>query len=171
MEDFLIRICNDEWNREQDKGRLFSEGIKLLTDLYPEKSELIHIYFNRWPEQLGGPIVETVELLKKLAENNINLYSITNWSHETFPHALHRYDFLKLFSDIVVSGKEKILKPDPKIYRMLLERNSLQANESVFVDDKLENVQGAKAIGMKGILFTTPAELKQKLEALLHQKI
>lgn len=166
MEDFLANVCNDEWNRAQDEGRPFSEGIQLLTNLHPDKQELIRTYFERWPEQLGGSIPETVELLKKLAKNHINLYSITNWSHETFPHALPRYDFLGLFLDIVVSGKEKKLKPDPKIYQILLERNSLQANQSVFIDDKLENVKGAEAVGMKGILFTTPAELEQSLKAL-----
>lgn len=163
MEIFLKQVCHDTWNQQQDAGRSFAEGIQELVLLHPTQKDFIQLYYDRWPEQLGGPIHASVDILQRLAGRHINLYAITNWSHETFPHAKSRFHFLKYFKDIVVSGEEKLLKPDPKIYQLLLQRNAIHAHESAFIDDNLANVKGAEAVGIHGIHFKTSAKLEKTL--------
>jgi len=94
------------------------------------------------------------------------LYALTNWSAETFPVAIQRYDFLRHFEGIVVSGTEKTRKPFAKIYEIILERYQLNASTCVFIDDNLENVEGAKAIGMKAIQFKNSQQLANELNHL-----
>jgi 2-haloacid dehalogenase len=166
MEHFLTCICNDELNNKFDLGYPMATAIKELRALYPEYAHLISIYSERWPETLGDPIQETVDLLHDLKNKQVNLYALTNWSHETFPYAKQKYEFLKDFLDILVSGKEKLIKPDRRIYELLLNRNNLNAHESVFIDDRLVNVKAAENLGIKGIHFTAPEKLRTELHEL-----
>lgn len=166
IENFLATVCTDEWNLQQDAGRSLTEGTELLCRQHPEKEHLIRLYYARWHDMLGGAIPETVTALYALKERGVQLYSLTNWSHETFSYARKKFTFLNEFLDIVVSGEEKLLKPDPRIYQLLLQRNNLHAAESVFVDDRLVNVHAAESLGMTGIHFTSPQEFALELEAL-----
>ena len=118
---------------------------------------------------LGGPIHETVNILRSLKEaNKYKLYALTNWSAETFPVALQRYDFLQWFDGIVMSGEEKTRKPFPEIYQVLLNRFDVNSSEVIFIDDSLRNIEGAKAVGIDGIHFQSPEQL---LNELKHQGI
>lgn len=166
MEYFLTNICNRDWDAQQDAGRPFAEGIRTLNEQYPEHAHLINIYHQRWHEMLKGEISATVAILEKLKHSRINLYALTNWSHETFPYALKTCPCLQHFLDIVVSGKEKVIKPDKKIFEILLTRNNLKATESVFIDDNLPNVNAAKALGFVGIHFTSPQKLHLELKEM-----
>ncbi|MEK6476379.1 HAD family phosphatase [Catalinimonas sp. 4WD22] len=149
---FLKEICHSDWNRAQDGGRTFAEATEERITAYPEYEAAIRCYFDRWEEMLGGAIKENVRVLEKLHQNKlVDLYAITNWSHETFPIALKKYAFLHYFKDIVVSGTEKLLKPEAAIYKLLLERNTLSPEECVFIDDVEENIEGAKRLGISGI--------------------
>jgi len=113
---------------------------------------------------LGGPIQDTVQILRQLKQkDHLKLYGLTNWSHETFPIALERFDFLHWFDGIVVSGEEKTRKPFPEFYRTLLERYSINPSTAIFIDDNLRNVQGAEAIGINGIHFLNAQQLKNEL--------
>jgi len=164
---FLNTICTHSWNEEHDAGRLIEEGNKVLIAQYPEYEDLIKTYYERWHEMLGGPIKEGVAILNKLKQaNSCKLYALTNWSAETFPIALERYDFLQYFEGIVVSGTEKTRKPFPKIYEIMLERYHLTASTCVFIDDNLENVKAARTIGMKAIQFKNSQQLTNELNHL-----
>jgi len=113
---------------------------------------------------LGGPIVETVELLREIRERGTHrLLALTNWSNETFPVALSRYDFLQWFEGIVVSGEEQTRKPFPEIYETLLRRYQVDPAQAVFIDDVLKNVQGAENVGIRCVHFQNAAGLRQTL--------
>jgi 2-haloacid dehalogenase len=166
MEYFLTHVCNDEWNVTQDAGRSLAEGTKILCAKFPDKAHLIKLFYDRWHEMLGGEIPESVAIFNRLKNNKMNLYALTNWSHETFAYARGHFKFLHDFLDIVVSGEEKIIKPDQRIYEILLQRNNLIAEECVFVDDRMVNVEPAKKLGMTVIQFISPAQLEQQLKNL-----
>jgi len=164
---FLNTICTHEWNVEQDAGRSIQKATELLVAQYPEYEEWIRIFYDRWEDMLGGTIPETVTLLNKLKQaNNHRLYALTNWSAETFPVALQRYEFLQHFEGILVSGEEKTIKPFPKIYEILLERYQINPLMSVFIDDNLENVEVAKKFGIKGVHFKSTQQLREELTNL-----
>ncbi len=164
---FLTEVCNSEWNVEQDAGRPFGLATELLIDEYPDQEENIRAYYGRWSEMLGGEISGTVELLEDLKQRQThNLYALTNWSSETFPIAIERFDFLQLFEGIVVSGSERTRKPFPKIYEILLDRHQLRAPASLFIDDSLENVKAALKMGMRAIHFHSPDQLRSDLHEL-----
>jgi 2-haloacid dehalogenase len=162
MEWFLKNICTDEWNLEQDRGRSLKEATELLTEKFPEHKDLIEAYYGNWEQMLKGEITETVEILHKL-KKKFKLYGLTNWSAETFPVALERFNFFQLFDGIVVSGHEKLIKPGKEIFELLLNRYNLKANNSLFIDDNKKNVQAAANIGFHTIHFTSAENLKEKL--------
>jgi len=166
VEWFLANVCNHDWNLEQDRGRTFSEAVKLLTVEHPTYAEEIAAYDTRWHETIPGTIDGSVDILESLHKKNVPLYAITNWNHDKFRETKLRFPFLNLFRDIVVSGDEKLIKPDPAIYELCLKRNNLLASECLFIDDSEKNVCGAEAVGMKAHHFTTPERLKAELKKL-----
>lgn len=159
---FFENICTHDWNVEQDAGRPISVATQLLVDQHPEWEMEIRTFYDRWEDMLGGPIPETVELLRELRDGGKHrLLALTNWSAETFPVALQRYDFLHWFEGIVVSGDEKIRKPFPEIYQTLLSRFKVDPADAVFIDDAIKNVQGAENAGIRGVHFQNAAALRQ----------
>ena len=165
---FLNNITTMEWNVQQDGGRTFAEANEILIAQYPEYADIIKLYFDRWEEMLGGPIDETVALLKELKESNkYKIVALTNWSAETFPVALERYDFLGWFDGIVVSGVEKCKKPDRKIYDIILDRYNLNPAESVFIDDNVENIIAAQDLGIKAVHFKDSEQARIDLSTIL----
>jgi 2-haloacid dehalogenase len=164
MKHFLENVCRYEWNVLQDAGRPLSEATTLLQKEHPEFSEQINYYYGRWEEMLGGTIDENVKLIKPL-KKRYKLYGLTNWSAETLPIAMERYSFFKDLDGIVVSGDEKIVKPNPKIYEILLDRYNLEAESSLFIDDNAENIETAKKIGFKTVHFTDGVNLEQLLKS------
>lgn len=167
MNWFFENICTSEWNEQQDAGCNIAQATEERVTMFPEYESLIRMYYGRWEEMLGYEITGTVALLEKLHnKNDIALYGLTNWSHETFPVALERFDFLQYFQDIVVSGTEKLIKPDPLIYKRLLDRNGLKAEECVFIDDKEINVLAAQKLNILGIRFDDASQLELELTKL-----
>lgn len=164
---FYANICTSDWNEEQDGGRTIKEATELLVAQHPEWKEHIEAYYGRWEEMLGGPIEETVAIFKELKETRrYKFYALTNWSAELFPIALQRYDFLHWFDGRVVSGEEKMRKPFPEFYQVLLKRYNLQPNEALFIDDNLRNVKAAEELGIKSIRFSSAAQLHADLKKL-----
>lgn len=164
MKQFLNTVCTPTWNEEQDGGRLIQEATKTLIQQYPEHEENITAFYSRWPEMLGGEIQETVEIFKELKESKrFKMYALTNWSAETFPVAQERYPFLQWFDGIVVSGTEKMRKPFPQFYKLLLERYELKAEEVIFIDDNKRNIEAARQLGIDSIPFIDGAHLKSEL--------
>ena len=162
---FFEKICTSDWNEEQDAGRPIKQATEELVALHPEWKEYIEAFYGRWEEMLGGPIHETVEVFKELKEQgNHKLYALTNWSAELFPVALDRYDFLHWFDGRVVSGEEKMRKPFPEFYELILERFSLRPETTLFIDDNIRNIKAAGEIGIQTIHFTSPGQLRTHLQ-------
>jgi 2-haloacid dehalogenase len=161
---FFENICTSDWNEKQDAGRSLKEAIEELVAKHPEWKKYIEAYYGRWEEMLGGPIDGTVEILRQLKQTgNYKLYALTNWSAELFPIALERYDFLHWFDGRVVSGEEKMRKPFPEFYQLILERFLLNIEETLFIDDNVRNAKAAEAMGLKTIIFESPTQLKEEL--------
>ncbi len=165
IDAFLKEIGFDAWNLALDAGRRWQPAIDELVGKFPHHKELIEAANHRWHEMLPGDIPGTVVILKRLAEAGVPLYAITNFSSEKFVEARKRWPFFALFRDIVVSGDEKLLKPEAAIFRTCLDRNGLKAEDCVFIDDSARNVDGAKAVGIDGILFQSPEQLERDLKA------
>ena len=162
---FFENICTHEWNEHQDAGRSLKEATDELLAKYPEHENEIRAYYDRWEEMLGGPIHETVSILRSLKETNkYKLYALTNWSAETFPKALERFEFFKWFDGIVVSGAEKTRKPFADFYKILLDRYNIDPTTSLLIDDNLRNIKGAEKVGINGIQFTNAEQLKSDLK-------
>jgi 2-haloacid dehalogenase len=165
MEKFLDEVCTSDWNEEQDAGRSLAEATETLVKEHPQHEENIRAYYGRWEEMLGGAIQGTVDIFKKMkASGNFKIYALTNWSSETFPIAVKRYDFLQWFDGALVSGDEKMRKPFPEFYDLLFKRYNLKPEETLFVDDNLRNIKAAEKTGMKSIHFTSSEKLKEQLE-------
>lgn len=152
MEHFLKNICSSEWNLEQDKGRSFAEGTAWLLEKFPEHSKMISVFYDEWADMLGESFDGTVALMRKLKEN-YRLFGLTNWAAESIHVAYERYPFINEFEGVVVSGIEKIAKPDVEIFNILLRRYDLRADESIFIDDNIKNVEAASALGFHAVHF------------------
>lgn len=167
MEYFLENIAQSAWNEEQDRGRTLSEGTEIQVKKFPDWEKEIRAYYDNWTVMLKSDIPDNVEVLRKLRKTHYHLFGLTNWSEETFPYALENYDFFQLFDGkIVVSGTEKLIKPDPKIWYVLLERYNLKAQESIFIDDNAKNIETAKSLGFETIHITPETNLEQELISL-----
>lgn len=165
IEKFLSEVTTAEWNAQQDAGRSWDEGVAILTAEYPEHAEWIAAYRDRWAEMLNGPIPGSVEILRTLKARGCEVHALTNWSAETFPIARARYDFLDWFEEIVVSGHEGVMKPDHRLYRILLDRIGHSAAECIFIDDSAKNVAAAAELGFDTIHFISPEQLARELAA------
>lgn len=160
MRWFFDHVCTHDWNENQDAGYSLAKATEERVALFPEYEELIRMFYGRWTEMLGGAILDTVEILEKLiSKKQYKIVALTNWSHETFPIALERFDFLHWFEGIVVSGEEGTRKPFNSIYEITLSRFDINAEHSVFIDDNLRNIEGAIALGINGIHFKSPEQL------------
>jgi 2-haloacid dehalogenase len=166
MEHFLKEVCSSEWNECQDAGRPWQEGVAEAIARHPDHAEMIRAYHERWEEMLGEPILESVALLEELRRSGFRVLALTNWSHETFPVALERFHFLHWFEGIVVSGQEKLIKPDPAIFRLLISRYRIEPSRAVFIDDNVRNVAGAEQVGMRALHFTSAEKLRRDLREL-----
>lgn len=164
MKDFLATVCTSDWNEEQDAGRSLQEGTDLLVEQYPEHEANIRAFYGRWEEMLGEPFWDVVEIFKQLKESGkYNIYALTNWSAETFPVAQQRYDFLNWFDGIVVSGVEKMRKPAPEFYQLLLDRHNVKPEEALFIDDNYRNILAAEKMGIQCVHFINAEQLNAEL--------
>ena len=166
MNMFLGEIATQRWNAYHDEGRRWSDGVAMLSAVYPEYADWIAAYIDRWEEMLNGSIEGSLQILTELKDQGRELHALTNWSAETFPIARARFEFLDWFEHIVVSGEERVKKPDPRIFHILLERIGRAASECVFIDDGAANVAAANDLGFATIRFTSPEQLRRELTAL-----
>jgi 2-haloacid dehalogenase len=164
MERFLADVTTPEWNLQQDGGRTWREAVDVLSAQFPAHRELIAAYDERWEEMLGGAIEGTVEILADLRQAGLRLAALSNWSAEKFPIARRRYPFLEWFETIVISGEVGLAKPDPRLYRHLLDVTGFEPRCTIFIDDSNANVKAAAELGMTAIEFRDPAALRVRLE-------
>jgi 2-haloacid dehalogenase len=165
LDHFLENICTPDWNEKQDAGRSLSEAIHTLQKRHPKYRNEIRLYYDEWTTMLGGPIKQNVALLKPL-KAHYRLFGLTNWSAETFPIAYDLYPFFGEFEGTVISGVERLAKPDERIYLLLLERYGLAATECLFIDDNERNTRTATALGFHTLHLKNDVCLKEELKQL-----
>lgn len=179
-DSFLVRqIADDEarlrfiedidlwgWHDSLDGGRPFDEAAAELSEKFPDYAHLIAAWGERFGETISEPVPGVHAIVEALDANGVPLFAITNFSADFWPPFRAREDaFFRRFRDIVVSGEEKLLKPDPAIYYRALDRFGLKAAEALFIDDRLINVEGAEAVGMQAHLFTGADDLRRRFES------
>jgi HAD superfamily hydrolase (TIGR01509 family) len=164
MEYFLSAICTLEWHHDNDLGVPLEATCGRLADAHPDYAEMIWAWGRRSEEMIAGPIEGTVAVLDALHEAGVRCYALTNMESWTFPVRRARFPFFAHFDGIVVSSHEGVAKPDPEIFRRLLERFGLVASRTLLIDDALRNVEAARAAGMQAIRFSTPEQLRTGLE-------
>lgn len=163
MEWFLTHVCNEEWNSHHDAGVRFEDNQTGLIAQYPQYETQIKQYYVHWPDMLGDEIPGMWTVVNDLKEKGYKVYGLTNWSAQTFPIAYNKYRILRAMDGIVVSGEEKCIKPGAEIFKRLLDRFHLQAQDCVFIDDNIHNVAAAKALGFDTIHFAGAENLQEEL--------
>ena len=166
IDNFLAEINFPTWNLSQDKGYPFAQAVTDLSTQFPQYAHLIRAYDEEWEESITGIIPETVKILHRLKAAGYRLYGLTNWSQEKFSIVRHKYEFFNMFEDIVVSGEVKLIKPDPAIFRLLLQKIHLQPEECLLIDDSAQNIEAAQKMGFVTIHFTSPTQLKLELRQM-----
>lgn len=167
LDAFLRDVVTIDWHFQHDAGRDFADTSAELIARHPHHAALIEAWCPRFNETIPGPVAGMPALVERLDDAGVPLFAITNFSHEFWPPFRAREAALfDRFRDVVVSGTEKLIKPDAAIYHLALARFGLQPDEAVFVDDNAANVAGAEAVGLHAILFTGVEDLVTRLRAL-----
>ncbi len=159
---FLNEVLPPDWNDRFDMGGSFKENIDELSLKYPEYKYAIQMYKDRWPETIKGEISANTALLEPL-NKKYPLYGLTNWSAETFPLAYAKYSFFSIFKGIVVSGEEKVIKPNPDIYKILLSRYNIKPESAIFIDDNINNIKMANKLNINTIHYKNTVNVKDEL--------
>jgi len=167
MEHFLSNICNDKWNTQQDAGRSFDEAERKLIPLFPEYKDKIKLYYKNHSKMIKGVFQSSIELLESLKKQGYLCYVLSNWSAETFISTKEQYSFLNYFDGMMISGEEKLIKPDPKIFHLACKRFNLIPKNTIFIDDKIENIDSAFKLNFITIHLTNPNEIKSLVEKKL----
>uniref|UniRef100_A0AB33J356 HAD-IA family hydrolase n=1 Tax=Prevotella sp. GTC17259 TaxID=3236795 RepID=A0AB33J356_9BACT len=163
---FLSNICTHTWIRQMDAGKTFDQGVAELAAQHPDWADAIYTYRSRWREMISGLMPGMEDYVKELKREGYHVYGLSNWVKETFDIVEQEFSVFQELEGMVISGREGVIKPFPEIYRLLLTRYNLQADECVFVDDVAENVEGARAVGMQGILFRGLDNLRNEINQL-----
>ncbi|HTU97917.1 MAG TPA: HAD family phosphatase [Solirubrobacteraceae bacterium] len=166
MEHFLRDVCTMDWHEANDRGVPFEVTCAQLAAEHPEHAEQIWAWGTRTEEMVGGSIEGTVQILRELiAAGSVRVFALTNMEAHTYPVRLERYDFMGWFEGTVVSSQEGVVKPDRRIFELLLERYGLDAASTLMIDDSERNIAAARALGMPAVLFRSPEALRSELEA------
>ena len=160
MDHFLEVVCPQEWNINQDKGYPFTKAIEERKQLFPEYTDYIQAYYDRWEEMVAGQIQGTVDILAELRDAGYSLYVLSNWSMEMFDRVRYRFEFLEWFDEIIISSEIKMIKPHREIFDLLLSRIQSKAEDCLFIDDHTSNTNAAAALGLQTILFESPDQLR-----------
>ena len=166
-EFFLAEVCNDQWNVQQDAGRSIAEAELELIPKFPHYEKEIKMYYKNHRKMIRGVFEESIDILKKLKDKNYDCYVLSNWSAETFAGMTDDYPFLKLFDGLLISGEDKLIKPDHAIYQLARDRFNLNPEETVFIDDKQENIEAAKGLDFKTIHLTDPKNIEIEINQFL----
>ena len=164
MDFFLTNVCSDEWNAQQDRGRLIKDAEYELINKFPQYDKEIKMYYANHRNMIKTTFQCSVELLLDLKSKNFLCYVLSNWSEETFVGMLDDYPFLNKFDGLLLSGEVKLIKPEIAIYELAISKFNLTPEETVFVDDKKENIEAAKKLNFVTVHLTDPNKIKVKLE-------
>ncbi len=163
---FLTHVCSSEWNLEQDRGRPWVEAENLLIDRFPDHAHNIRAYRVNWHEMVPHHYPQTVAVLERLVAEGRDVTLLTNFAADTFNEASERFNFLKRPRGATVSGKVRLIKPDPAIYHHHVESFGLDPAHTLFIDDSAANIETARAVGWQGIHLDDPQMIEEKLSAL-----
>lgn len=165
MEAILSDVLNHDWNLERDTGDSWPEAMARAAAEHPQWADVFRAYDERWGETLGGSHEDTVAILRELDARGVQLYALSNWSAHTFPHAEEKFDWLKCFDGVIVSGRVKLVKPKPEIFHHLLDTYGLAASDVFFVDDFEPNILAARQLGIYAHHFRAADALREDLHA------
>lgn len=165
MEQFLAEICTPAWHAPHDRGVSTAASCAEIAARHPEFSELIWAWSDRSEEMVGGVDAGSVEVLRSVRETGLPCYALTNMEAETYPLRLQRFPFLSWFDGTVVSGREGMAKPEPAIFKLMLDRFGLVPETTLMIDDTEENLEAASRLGIRTILFRSSGQLRADLEA------
>lgn len=163
---FLQNVVTTEWHFQADAGRALADMVAERKAEFPDHSEHLDAYATRFNETIPGPVPGSYEIVGELAARDVPLFAITNFGAEFWAGFRPTQPVFDHFRDVVVSGEEKLHKPDPAIYRLALDRFGLAEGEGLFVDDSLPNVEAARANGFHAHHFVDAPTLRAELEAL-----
>ena len=163
IDEFFAEVGFSAWNLEQDRGRPWDEAVVALASEFPHRRDLIRAYPEQWEKSITGPIEGTVRILHGLHDAGYELVGLTNWSAQTFAPTRAKHKFFEVFDHIIVSGEVGLVKPDPAIFRLTLQRTNRAADQCLFIDDSSTNIDAAAALGFHTILFQSPEQLKREL--------
>lgn len=167
LDAFLRDVVTQEWHFQHDAGRDFADTSAELIARHPDHADLIRLWGPRFNETVHAPVEGMAQIVAELSARAVPLYAITNFSHEFWPPFRQAQAALfDHFQDIVVSGVEKLVKPQPEIYHLSLARFGVAASDALFIDDRLDNVAAARAVGLRTHHFRDAAALRSELAAL-----
>jgi len=166
MERFLAEVCTDAWHRQHDLGADILESCQRLAAGHPAYQAMIMAWAERGEEMAAGQIDGTVEILAGLKAAGVPCYALSNMEPDAFAVRYDRFAFMKLFDGFVISGHEGVAKPDPQIFRILLDRFALDPPSTVFIDDAERNTGAARELGLRTVHFASPAQLRRELRQL-----
>jgi 2-haloacid dehalogenase len=166
IDRFMQEIGFHEWNLRQDGGRSFVEGVAELSRQFPQYADLIRAYHEHYEDAITGPIWGTVEILRSLKEDRYPLYALSNWAQEKFELVQPKHDFFSWFDDILISSTVNLVKPDPQIFTLFLDRIGWAAVDCVYVDDSAANIATANQLGFTTIYFQSPDQLAKELQQM-----
>ena len=167
LDYFLTNVCNDDWNIQQDAGRTIKEAEEEIIPKFPQYEKQIKMFYANHRNMIKGVFFDSIEILDKLKKNNYLCYVLSNWSAETFVGMTEDYPFLKQFDGLLISGQDNLIKPDPAIYKLAIKRFDLIPEKTVFIDDKLENIDTAKKLSFNTIHLTKPETIKDNINKFL----
>jgi len=162
VERFLAEVATWAWHTQHDLGRPMAETIPELIAEHPEHAEAISVWHSRYHDMIAGEVPGTADVVRDLHAAGTRLLVLSNMPADVL-HVIEGFEWLDLFDGVVVSGQEGVIKPDPAIYRILVDRHGVDPATAAFVDDRLENVEAATALGFHGIHFTDAATLRAEL--------
>ena len=165
--NFLSNICNDNWNLQQDAGRLIKDAEIELIRNFPNYEKEIKLYYKNHRQMFRQTFKKSVDILNDLKKKNFECFVLSNWSWETFEGMEKEYPFLNKFDGLIISGKEKLVKPDYEIYKLAIYRFNLIPKETVFIDDKKENIEAAKKLNFLTIHLTNPEIINKEIKKYL----
>lgn len=163
---FLAHVVTPEWHFQHDAGRPFADMVAERSREFPKYTDHIVAYSERFPESIPGPVEDMLDLVGALANRGVPLFAISNFGAEAWAQFRPTAPIFESFTDIVISGEEKLIKPDAAIYELALKRFSRRADQCLFIDDRLENIEAGEAIGIVGHHFSNAVILENKLKAL-----
>jgi len=164
LDRFLSHVGTLDWHAATDRGVTFADNIAARSAQYPHHAEHLAAWWDRWDEMFSGTISETESIIEDLAARGVPQFGLTNMSHETWDGVRAMSPAFRHFRDTVVSGHERVIKPEARIYEIVLERTGLEAADLLFVDDSAANIAAADALGFHTHHFTDPAALRRVVE-------